>query len=53
MTTACFTVLPRKASAVSFSFCRIIAEISSGEKTLLVPPTSTWTMGLPPLSTMS
>jgi len=53
VTTACFTALPRNASAVSFIFCRIIALISSGEKTLLAPAISTCTMGLPPLSTMS
>jgi hypothetical protein len=43
VTTACLTDLPRKASAVSFIFWRIMALISSGLNTLAVPATSTCT----------
>ena len=41
------TSLPRKPSAVSFIFVRIIAEISSGENCFLAPFTSASICGLP------
>mmetsp|Transcript_41507 Transcript_41507/g.124036 ORF Transcript_41507/g.124036 Transcript_41507/m.124036 type:complete len:450 (+) Transcript_41507:629-1978(+) len=52
VTTACFTSLPRKPSAVSFILPKIMAEISSGLKTLVSPLTWTCTLGLPALSTI-
>mmetsp|Transcript_24054 Transcript_24054/g.67389 ORF Transcript_24054/g.67389 Transcript_24054/m.67389 type:complete len:218 (-) Transcript_24054:15-668(-) len=46
VTTACVTFLPRYASAVSFIFCRTMADTSSGARTLSSPLMFTWTFGL-------
>ena len=48
--TAWPTFSPRYASAVSFIFWRIIAEISGGDSRL--PSTSTWTSPLAPATTL-
>merc|ERR1719378_1471223 len=47
VTTAFFTSLPRKASAVSFILTRIIEEICSGWNSFVSPLYSTWIIGLP------
>ena len=44
--TACVTGWPRYASAATFSFCRIIAEISGG--VYVLPPASTCTSSFLP-----
>mmetsp|Transcript_21305 Transcript_21305/g.54268 ORF Transcript_21305/g.54268 Transcript_21305/m.54268 type:complete len:335 (-) Transcript_21305:313-1317(-) len=51
VTTAFFTSLPRKASAVSFIFTSTIAEISSGEYVFVAPIASTSMLGLPSMDT--
>ena len=53
MITACFTSLPRYASAVSFIFVSTIEETSSGESCFFSPLTFTLIIGLPCLSTIS